>query len=218
MDNSNKPSLRLYCGATGSGKGVSVREYLERSKPHRMLVWDPLGEYSKFATKTTGNLGEVARIAHGAKTFRVVYLPGPDVRTYDDKFGMFCRIAFAAGNLLLMVEELADVTGPAHAPMAWRQCTKKGRHAGLQIVAATQRPADIDKHFLGGCTYIRCFTQRFPADRKAMSGAMSVPVADIEALHTVENPDGSTTLNWIERDFRTAQTTRGHKKMGGKGR
>lgn len=216
MDNSNKPSLRLYCGATGSGKGVSVREHLGQAKPSRMLVWDPLGEYSSFAKKTTGNLGEVAKLAQ-AKTFSIVYLPGPDVRTYDDKFSMFCRIAFAAGNLLLMVEELADVTKPAFAPMAWRQCTKKGRHAGLQIVAATQRPADIDKHFLGGCTYIRCFTQRFPADRKAMSGAMSVPVADIEALHTVEDGD-VTVLNWIERDFRTGKTTRGSKKMGGKTR
>ena len=215
MDNSNKPNLRLYCGATGSGKGVSVREYLDRAKPLRMLVWDPLGEYSGKGRTTTSNLGQVAQAAKAAR-FAIVYLPGPDVRTYEDKFAMFCRIAFAAGNLLLMVEELADVTGPSHAPLAWRQCTKKGRHAGLQIVAATQRPADIDKHFLGGCTYIRCFTQRFPADRKAMAGAMSVPVTDIEGLHTVELPDGSTQLNWIERDFRTGITTRGKKTMGGK--
>ncbi|MEZ2296474.1 hypothetical protein [Variovorax sp. RCC_210] len=214
MDNSNKPSLRLYCGATGSGKGVSLREYMRGLRPARLLVWDPLGEYGDLVAVTTSNLGDVARQAKG-KAFKVAYYPGPDARTYDEKFAIFCRIAFAAGRLVMLVEELADVTSPTHAPMAWRQCTKKGRHAGLQIVAATQRPADIDKHFLGGCTYIRCFTQRFPADRKAMAGAMSVPVADIEGLHTIEQGN-VTVLNWIERDFRTGKTTRGSKKMSGK--
>jgi hypothetical protein len=214
VDNSNKPSLRLYCGATGSGKGVSLREYMKAQSAARVLVWDPLGEYGDLVTVITPKLGEVAKLA-AHKAFRVAYYPGPDARTYADKFALFCRIAFAAGNLVMLVEELADVTSPSHAPMAWRQCTKKGRHAGLQIVAATQRPADIDKHFLGGCTYIRCFTQRFPADRKAMAGAMSVPVADIEGLHTIEQ--GNTTiLNWIERDFRTGKTTRGTRKMSGK--
>ena len=207
MDNSNKPNLRLYCGATGSGKGVSVREYWAKLKPRRALIWDPLGEYAKFATHVVSNLGEVARIAK-QKTFVVVYVPGPDVRTYDDKFSLFCRIAYAAQNLVL--------TAPTHAPLAWRQCTKKGRHAGLQIIAATQRPADIDKHFLGGCTYIRCFTQRFPADAKAMAGAMKLHVNEINALETIETDSGATVLNWIEKDFRTAKTTHGSKKMGGK--
>jgi hypothetical protein len=214
LDNSNKPELRAYVGATGSGKGVSIREWLKANKGPRLLVWDPLGEYADFCRTVTGNLGEVARLAAG-KSFAIAYRPGPDVRTYEDKFTLFCRIAFAAGNLVLMVEELADVTSPSHAPQAWRQCTKKGRHAGLRIVAATQRPADIDKHFLGGCTYIRCFTLRFPNDRKAMAGAMDVPVADIGQLMTVEEGN-STVLNWLEKDFRTGKTTRGSKRMGSK--
>lgn len=214
MDNSNKPELRGYIGATGSGKGVSIREWLKAQRAPRMLVWDPLGEYADFCKVTTSNLGQVAKLAAG-KSFTIAYRPGPDVRTYEEKFAMFCRIAFAAGNLVMMVEELADVTSPSHAPMAWRQCTKKGRHAGLRIVVATQRPADIDKHFLGGATYLRCFTLRFPNDRKAMAGAMSVPVGDIEGLMTVEE-GGATILNWIERDFRTGKTTRGSKKMGGR--
>ncbi|VTU20749.1 AAA-like domain protein [Variovorax sp. SRS16] len=214
MDNSNKPNLRLYCGATGSGKGVSLREYLSGLKPSRLLVWDPLGEYGDLVSGATSRLADVAKLAAG-KSFRVAFYPGPDVGTYKEKFAMFCRIAFAAGNLVMLVEELADVTSPTYAPMAWKQCTKKGRHAGLQIIAATQRPADIDKHFLGGCTYIRCFTQRFPADAKAMAGAMKLPFDTINALETRE--EGSVTvLSWIEKDFRTGKTTPGSKRMQGK--
>jgi hypothetical protein len=215
MDNSNKPNLRLYCGATGSGKGVSIREYLKGLKATRMMVWDPLDEYGDFAKLQTSKLADLVKIT-GAKAFTVRYSPGKDERTYKDKFAFFCRLAFAVGNVVMFVEELADVTSPSYAPPAWRQCTKKGRHAGLQIIAATQRPADIDKHFLGGCTYIRCFTQRFPADAVAMAGAMKLPRERIDALETVEEPSGATVLNWIEKDFRTGKTTHGSKRMGGK--
>lgn len=214
MDNSNKPSLRLYCGATGSGKGVSLREYMRQLKPKRLMVWDPLHEYGDLVTVTTGKLGDVVKMAQ-RDAFRVAFFPGPNAAEFKDKFELFCRVAFAAGNLVMLVEELADVTSPSYAPVAWRQCTKKGRHAGLQIIAATQRPADIDKHFLGGCTYIRCFTQRFPADAKAMAGAMKLPYEQINALETRE--EGAVTiLNWIEKDFRTGKTTPGTKRMGGR--
>jgi hypothetical protein len=215
LDNSNKPDLRLYCGATGSGKGVSIREFLGQEKPKRLLVWDPLNEYGDFVSVRTGKLADVIASAKG-KAFRVAYSPGRDDRTFKDKFEMFCRIAFSAGDLRMHVEELADVTSPSWAPAGWRQCTKKGRHAGLRIMAATQRPADIDKHFLGGCTYIRCFTQRFPADAKAMAGAMKLPLAQIDALETIEKPNGATVLNWIEKDFRSGRTTNGTKTMGGR--
>lgn len=212
LDNSNKPDLRLYCGATGSGKGVSIREHLRAEKPSRLLIWDPLNEYGEFARVRTGKLADAVAAAK-AKTFTIAYAPGRDERTYKEKFAFFCRLAFAAGNLTYFVEELADVTAPSWAPPEWRQCTKKGRHAGLRIIAATQRPADIDKHFLGGCTYIRCFTQRFPADAKAMAGAMKLPVAQIDALETIEKPNGDTVLNWIEKDFRSGKTTRGTRTM-----
>ena len=56
LDNSNKPDLRLYCGATGSGKGVSIREHLKATKPARLLIWDPLDEYGAFARVRTGKL------------------------------------------------------------------------------------------------------------------------------------------------------------------
>lgn len=205
MDNSNRPDIRAYIGATGSGKGVSIREHLTREKPLRLLVWDPLNEYGKFA-KPVRTLGEVAR-AVKADRFAVAFNPGANPKEFAAKFAMFCRIAFAAGRLKLLVEELADVTGPSFAPLEWRRCTTQGRHRGLQIVAASQRPAQIDKQFLGGCTYIRCFTLRYPADRQAMAGAMDVPLPDIASLSTIENAAG-TVITYVEKDFRDGTTQR----------
>lgn len=210
LDNSNRPDIRAYIGATGSGKGVGIREHLAESKPSRLLVWDPLHEYGQFARP----VATLAELATGAKaaSFALAYSPGPDPTSFKDKFAMFCRIAFAAGKCTMLVEELADVTSPSFAPLEWRRCTTQGRHKGLRIVAASQRPAQVDKQFLGGCTYIRCFTLRYPQDRQAMAGAMSVPLAQISALETVEK-GRTTTINYVERDFRAGKTTPGKVEM-----
>lgn len=213
MDNSNRPDIRAYIGATGSGKGVSIREHLQAEKPSRLLVWDPLGEYGQFAARET-QLASVA-LAMKAPAFRVSYWPGNDPRQYAGRFAVFCRAAFAAGNLTMLVEELADVTSASHAPLEWRRCTTQGRHRGLRIVAASQRPAQVDKQFLGGCTYIRCFTLRYPADRAAMAGAMDVPASEISSLTTVETTRG-TEITYLERDFREGKTTRGTRRLGGR--
>lgn len=210
MDNSNRPDIRAYIGATGSGKGVSIREHLKRDKPARLIVWDPLNEYGKFA-QPVSTLAALAQ-AVKAPRFAVAFAPGANPKEFAAKFAMFCRIAFAAGRLKLLVEELADVTGPSFAPLEWRRCTTQGRHRGLQIVAASQRPAQVDKQFLGGCTYIRCFTLRYPADRAAMAGAMDVPVTDIASLSTIENAAG-TVITYIEKDFRDGKTQRNTIKL-----
>lgn len=211
MNNANEPDIRAYIGATGSGKGVSIREHLDRSKPTRLLVWDPLNEYATYAKRETTLAGLAKTLK--ARTFKVAYWPGADVRTYEDKFAVFCRAAFAAGDLTMLVEELADVTSPARAPMEWRRCTTQGRHRGLRIVAASQRPAQVDKQFLGGCTYIRCFTLRYPADRQAMAGAMDVPLQDVASLATVKDAKG-TVITYLERDFRGGKATRGTLRPG----
>ena len=205
MDNSNRPDIRAYIGATGSGKGVSIREHLTRDKPQRLIVWDPLNEYGKHA-RTVNSLSALAT-AVKAPRFAVAFSPGSNPKEFATKFAMFCRIAFAAGDLKMLVEELADVTGPSFAPLEWRRCTTQGRHRGLKIVAASQRPAQVDKQFLGGCTYIRCFTLRYPADRTAMAGAMDLPVTEIASLSTIENAAG-TVITYVEKDFRVGTTQR----------
>lgn len=211
MDNSNRPDIRAYIGATGSGKGVSVREHLRKKKPRRLLVWDPLGEYGEFCSAKVSDLADVARHCK-ADRFAVSYWPGADPTKYAEKFALFCRIAFAAGNCTVLVEELADVTSPSHAPQPWRRLTTQGRHRGLSVIACSQRPAQVDKQFLGGCTYIRCFTLRYPADRSAMAACMDVPLADVAKLATVEGAR-EVVINFLERDFRTQKTTAGAIKL-----
>lgn len=211
MDNSNRPSIRAYVGASGSGKGVSVRDHLKKEKPVRLIVWDPLNEYSGFCKARTGDLAAVGRELKKDR-FAVAFYPGADAGKFADKFALFCRMVFAVGNCTVLVEELSDVTSPSYAPQPWARIVRQGRHAGLRVIACTQRPAKVDKDFLGSTTYVRCFTLRYPEDRRSMAAILGSPMSDVDALHTTES-DAGTEINFIERDFRGGVATKGRVKL-----
>jgi hypothetical protein len=215
MAASNKPRIRAYVGATGSGKGVSVSEYLAETKPERLIVWDPQAEWGHLGRTYTDLATAIKAMA--APSFRIVFYPGPDARAFADRFSLWCRAVYAAGNCTALVEELADVTTASHAPPAWRRLNTSGRHRGLEVIGCTQRPAFVDKAFLGGCTYIRCFTLRHDADKKCMASALGVAYQLIDGLQTIEHDDGAT-INAYERDFRTGQRGEITIKKGGAAR
>ena len=207
MDNSNRPSIRAYVGGTGSGKGVSVREHLKKTKPARLLVWDPLGEYGYCCRLVTSDLAAVAK-AVKAGSFSVAYWPGPDARQFADKFALFCRIAWSAGNCDVLVEELSDVTTASFAPQPWARLVRQGRHRGLRLIGCTQRPAKVDKDFLGNNTYVRVFQLNWPDDMQVMAKLVRAPLPDVEALVTTEG-ERATEIRFIERDKATGKTTAG---------
>lgn len=210
LNNANRPDIRAYIGATGSGKGVSVREHLKAAKPARLVVWDPMHEWHKFAAPCTTLAGLVNVVAKaGAGPFKVAFTPG-DTTDQAKAFALLCAVAQRAGNLTFLVDELADVTSPSWAPPAWRRITTAGRHAGLRVIACSQRPALIDKTFLGNATYIRCFTLRGKPDKQTMASALGVPFESVDALQTIEGA-GATRISYIERDFRTGE--RGEKTI-----
>ncbi len=212
MTVAEKPRIEAYVGASGSGKGVSLDRRLRELKPRRLLIWDPRDEYARHAARVT-SLGELLSAVRkaGAGPFRVRYVPGAGV-PLARAFGLVCEVAFALGDLVFLAEELSDVTTASHAPAAWRQVITQGRHKRLHVMGAAQRPALIDKTFLGNCTLIRCFTLRYAEDRRTMAKALDVPEARITALATVETPAG-VTINFTERDFRAGVLRDGHIKL-----
>lgn len=208
MSNLNRPNIRVYCGGTGSGKGASVREHLAAANPPRLLVWDPLGEYGYYC-KVVGDLAHVAAELE-KPAFRVAFWPGPDAGKFAERFAIFCRMAWSAGNCVVLVEELSDVTTASFAPQPWARLTRQGRHRGLALIGCTQRPAKVDKDFLGGFTYLRVFMLNWPDDVTVCAKLVRAPAADVEALLTTEDEKkGVTTIRYIERDKRTGKTTPG---------
>ncbi len=203
MSVTNRPQIEAYIGASGSGKGVSINRRLKDLKPARLLIWDPRSEYGKHApaySKHSELIGAFKHAKGGPVRARFVPAAGAALA---DSFALVCKLAFASGGLVFLAEELSDVTTASHAPEAWRQCITQGRHQALHILGAAQRPALIDKTFLGNATYIRCFTLRYRADRVAMADALDVPLQDVTKLQTIEDDAaGKTVIHYLERDFR----------------
>lgn len=208
----NKPQIEAYIGASGSGKGVSINARLKELKPKRLIVWDPRDEYSDHAAQQTSLKTLALAVAKaGAGPVRVRYVPGPAMKLAD-AFGVVCHLAFTAGNAVFLAEELSDTTTGSYAPPSWRQVITQGRHKGLHIIGAAQRPALIDKTFLGNATYIRCFTLRYDEDRRAMAKALDVPQERVNALRTKD--DGRRTdIHFLERDFRGELLRDGHIRL-----
>lgn len=204
----NRARIEAYIGASSSGKGVSIKRRLRELKPRRMLIWDPRAEYGEFAP-AYGSLPELVNAFKraGGGPVRARYVPGPSM-DLGDAFAMVCRLAFQAGDLLLLAEELSDVTRPSWAPPAWRQCLTQGRHQGLHIIGAAQRPALIDKTFLAMCTVVRCLALGYAADRRAMALELDVPQGAVDALYCSEG-DNFTVMTYLERERRTRELTAG---------
>lgn len=203
-----RADIRAFIGATGSGKGIGIREHLKRDKPDRLIIFDPMHEYGDLA-KPVQTVGQIIT-AMKAKTFKVAWQPA-DGTDYESKafkaaFELFCRAAFVVGNLWILVEELELVTRPTWAPPAWRNCTKRGRHQGLTVIGASQRPADCDKAFLSSCTYIRCHALREHGDRVRMAQAMDVDLSQVEALKTSAKSATRTEITYFARDYNTGES------------
>lgn len=181
-------------GASGSGKSTFVKREISRGHP-RLLIWDMLGEYEGAAVDKVGDILSALR----EKKFRAVFRPAPDPVIRATQFDLVCRAALAAGNLTLVVEELRFVTQPSRAPLGWAQVCLTGRHKGLKVFGLSQRPASIDKDFLGNCTRIRTGRLAYAADVKAVASA--VGNADrIQALKPLE---------WLECDMTTGKISTG---------
>lgn len=201
-DQKNDASIIAVIGATGSGKGVFIKHYGIKKADKRLLIWDYMREYQGFADLVTENMSEVIQAMKGS-AFKIAFRPSFDDKVRAKQFDLFCRAAHAAGNLLMVVEELAFVTTPSFAPAGWKMVTSTGRHKGLRIIGASQRPAQVDKAYWSNVTEIHCGFLNYDDDLRTMSRALGVPVADIQGLEP---------LAYIHKNVRTKQISFGRVK------
>lgn len=184
-DQSNVADVIAVIGATGSGKGVFIKQYALKKSDRRLMIWDYMREYGSFVDVITDKLA-VALQALKAGHFRIAFQPSFDDKIRAKQFDLFCRAAVHVGNLRLVIEELAFVTSPTYAPPGWKMVTSVGRHRGLRVVGASQRPAQVDKAFWGNCTEVHCGFLNFLADQKTMASALCVTVDDIKGLEPLQ--------------------------------
>lgn len=201
-DQSNSANVIAVMGATGSGKGVFIKQYELKKSETRLLIWDYMREYGQLVDIVTDKL-EVALKPLKGDRFRVAFQPSFDDKVRAKQFDLLCKAAVHAGNLRLVIEELAFVTTPTHAPPGWKMVTSVGRHRGLRVIGASQRPAQVDKAFWSNCTEIRCGFLNYEEDQKVMAKALAVTIESIKALEP---------LHYIHRNVRTKENIAGRMK------
>lgn len=197
-DQRNKADVIAVIGATGSGKGVFIKSHIKKSDK-RLLIWDYMREYGHIVDTVTDKLGTVIAALKG-KEFKVAFQPSFDDKTRAQQFDIFCKAAVHAGYVLLVIEELSFVTSPSWAPAGWKMVTSVGRHRGLRVIGASQRPAQVDKAFWSNATEIHCGFLNYEDDQKVMARALCVPVRDVVDLKE---------LQYIHRNVRTKENKLG---------
>ena len=199
----NKAELHAVIGATGSGKGVKIKNYLLKKSDKRLLVWDYMREYGPFVDIKTDRL-EIAIKWMKEKQFRIAFEPSFEDKVRAKQFDILCRAAVFAQNVTYVVEELSFVTQPSFAPAGWKMVTSIGRHKGLRVIGASQRPAQVDKAFWSNATEIHCGFLNDVNDQKVMAHALGVQIAEIQSL---------VELEYIHKDVRLKKITRGFVKV-----
>jgi hypothetical protein len=194
-------------GARGTGKTAWVRQTIEKAKPARLLIWDFKHDPGMEGLGTpVRSLPELIRSCKG-KTFRLQYLVdhGRDLQT---QFDLFCQAAWLAGNVLVFVDELPEVTKANKAPAAWRRIVNIGREyrgqdgalRHISIIGAGQRPAECDKSFISNCDVIHTGRLSHAGDARQIAEFMG---CDYQELMRLED------LHWIERRAGEVDAARG---------
>lgn len=196
----NTAFIAAVIGASGSGKSAWIKQQLRQGRPARLLVWDPQAEYADFGQVYFDRAALLSDLLAAKKGFRAVYQPGDRPSLYADRFGWLCKLSYGWGECALVVEELADVTRPSWAPDGWSIVCRKGRHRGLRVFGASQRPASVDKDFFGNATLVHCGRLNYEADLRTMGNVLCIAAAELQTLKPME---------WIERDMATGATRKG---------
>ena len=159
-------------------------------RPWAILV-DPDNEYGPHVgPHLAADLKTIAEISlkPGSSSpgwFR--FVPSEDRRTGIRQFSYLCTLAWIWAtkmkrDTLLLVDELAEFTAANEAPLAWRRLVKRGRKQGISVLAASQRPAEIDKTIFSNASRIRVYRLGYDADQAAAAAALGVARTDVAGL------------------------------------
>lgn len=173
----NSAKIIAVIGASGTGKSSFIKgEILNKLK--KLIVWSPLEKTDNYGSFLGGPViqGKITELVQAIKAGekRLVYVPTGKDSDVKKQFDLFCRIVWELEGWGVLVEELSRVTMPSWSPQAWRNLSTAGRHQGLTIIGTSQRPASIDKDFLGNCSEVRCYRVNYDADAKVMADALGL--------------------------------------------
>jgi hypothetical protein len=199
MTRRSRPDSVLFAtGKRGSGKSSFLKQYARGFG--RVLVWDPKNEYgAALGVDPIRSPSElVARIAEPL----LVFVPPKGIKRKRlvAVFDFVCEcVAARRHRSLFLVDELAGVSSSHGGSGWWDYLEREGRHDGIELAAAAQRPVRIDPQLIANATRIVVFRLGRKVDRVLMAEEL-----DIE-LDQLRLPQ----LHFLDFDLESEEITRG---------
>lgn len=195
MNVDRQADVTFACGATGSGKSFELKARLSQARPARLLVVDPDSEYVDcgYLHDTLASLEQAVSYS----TFRTRYKPSFIRSIAEREFAHVCSLVrrhcdpempgfpgVPKGPVTLLVDELADFVGPSfrQSPASWQWLIGRGRKHGVTLLAASRRPAEIDKGIFENATRLRIGRLNYSETQRELAGAVGVPLDLIRSL------------------------------------
>lgn len=205
--NAQQAQFVAIIGATGCGKSTELKKRLGVKKRPRTIIWSPKEALDNYAgyfpgsavVSTVSQALQIVQAAGKTGGFHIVFVPTLNQKKDTAMFDVVCKIALAAGRLTLVVEELHSVTEASRAPDGWRKINFMGRGFGVHVFGLSQRPASVDKAFMGSLSFIHVGRLPHPPDQKAVAEIIGIDRSEIAALSGYQA---------IQKDMITGKVTR----------
>lgn len=105
------------------------------------------------------------------------------------------------GGFAMLVDEVDVLLSPSYVPEEMRSLYRRGRHARLTMISATQRPGSTSKEIVANATAVHIFALHNPGDLKY-----------VEEL--AGNEESAKITAWVAaKPFRYATWTRATRKV-----
>lgn len=189
-------------GRRGTGKTTLARRLVEPWR--RLVVWDPLGEWSRFrgvspVEDLPGLLGQLKR--HWLRGFRLA-IPGDEPEHLDG----LARLIWAAQAPFPRCPPMALVVDEANMGLPVQQLRRglkgmsrlvlQGRHRGVAVLAISQRPALVSLNVRANAHRTIAFALPAPQDRRALAaqlGRAADQLGQLPDFHCLEETNGRVT-------------------------
>ena len=168
-----RDSFLFATGKRGSGKSSFLKQYARGFG--RVLVWDPKNEYGQALG--VDPIRSPIELAARIDEPRLVYVPprGLPRKKLLPVFDFVCEcVAARRHRSLFLVDELQGVSSSWGGSGWWDFLEREGRHDGVELAAAAQRPVMIDGQVIANATRIVVFRLGHSRDRRLIADELDI--------------------------------------------
>lgn len=173
----------LVCGQTESGKTYFLRNRV-MLRHKRILILDRTGEWyvREPQAPSASNLGQCFGLldayAMRDRWRLIASLNNDDARIIAERLVGVPDVrqgySYNVGGMALVLSEVDLLVPVANPPSELRSLWRRGSHAGLSVLADTQRPANVSKEASSQCQQLVFFGLYEPNDLRYMREQLGV--------------------------------------------